>query len=325
MQKHPPKRCNSRQTKSGAPCQKIIRKDAHRCHLHNGRTNHLANKAKLCGSTKTKTGNPCTKRIRKDAIRCHLHTTKSSRKSTKQSNSDENNNSNEPLGKKVTVGEKVPKSPLFIPEKVNGIHLLHKDTQSVIGWFNTVKRQYEGRIGQVIRNGPSDCDKEGFLYVFQKKGDDTFPGYSWEYFKIGRTEQEKPKDRLDQWKFEKRIVMVWKVKYNRLAERLVHLFLDHFRVFRFPFVQENPLSPDYRRFRYFTVRKESGGFMGDTAYLDIVSGHPDPIWPEEHVENIRCNRFIKRGKKREIEWFAGHESVILLVCQAIVTAVNSWS
>jgi hypothetical protein len=79
------------------------------------------------------------------------------------------------------------------------------------------------KIVSYIKKGPSKSDSEGHIYVYYLKND--------AYFKVGRTARDVDK-RLKEWKGAI-LKKSWKVKFQKLAEKLIHAYLDHVRVYRY--------------------------------------------------------------------------------------------
>ncbi len=87
------------------------------------------------------------------------------------------------------------------------------------------------RLTNTIKKGPSKSDGEGHIYVYYIEQDEKDT-----YYKIGRTKRSVDK-RLAEWKGAIKKIS-WKVKYQKLAEKLIHTYLDHVRVYRYE-LEEN--------------------------------------------------------------------------------------
>lgn len=115
------------------------------------------------------------------------------------------------------------------------------------------------RIEAKIKRGPSKTDGYGHIYVYELETDE--PGM---YYKIGRTARSVDK-RLAEWKGS-RLVASYRVEFNKMAEFMIHSYLDDARVYRYD--------------RDYVVWKATG--------VPVLGG------PKQ--TNLR-------GKKKEIEWF----------------------
>jgi len=85
-------------------------------------------------------------------------------------------------------------------------------------------KKIQNKIMSKFKKGPSKTDGEGYIYVYKLDESD-------KYYKIGRTSRTVDK-RLKEWKGS--ILQVcWKVKYQKMAEAVLHAYLDHVRVYRY--------------------------------------------------------------------------------------------
>jgi hypothetical protein len=114
------------------------------------------------------------------------------------------------------------------------------------------------RIQARVKRGPSKTDGYGHIYVYELKSDE--PGM---YYKIGRTARSVDK-RLSKWK-DSCLVSSYRVEHNKMAEFIIHAYLDDARVYRYD--------------RNYVIWKSNG--------VPVLGG------PVEST----------RGKKKEIEWF----------------------
>ena len=114
------------------------------------------------------------------------------------------------------------------------------------------------RIHARVKRGPSKTDGYGHIYVYVLASDE--PGM---YYKIGRTTRL-VNTRLSEWK-DSRLVASYRVEHNKMAEFIIHAYLDDARVYRYD--------------RNYVVWKSNG--------VPVLGGD---------VESTR-------GKKKEIEWF----------------------
>ena len=184
-----------------------------------------------------------------------------------------------------------PDQVLELPRRMyGGRYPLLTDTLNLIGSWDEHTERWTGRIGAVIDRGPSKGDRPGFIYMYKWKHDTQLEDKT--YRKIGRTKDE-VKDRIAEWG-NPTLVMAWGVRYNEFAERLIHLFLDAHRVNRRRITD----SKDY-----MSSWKNSGDWIDDANLSADRSG---------------------LDRKKEVEWFLGHEHYLRLVCQTIISRINSW-
>lgn len=115
---------------------------------------------------------------------------------------------------------------------------LHEDQVLPVAVPWELSKKIERKILTKVKKGPSKSDGPGRLYIYHL--DSAEP-----YIKIGMTERTSEK-RLKEWKGAK-LIVDFAAKHRRLTERLVHLYLDHVRVYRY--VLENGA--------YYTIWKNS--------------------------------------------------------------------
>ena len=121
------------------------------------------------------------------------------------------------------------------------------------------------RITTKLKKGPSKTDGEGHIYVYKFDDKDL-------YYKIGRTSRSVDK-RLKEWKGA--ILQVsWKVRYQKLAESIIHAYLDHVRVYRY----------DLGKGELCTIWKSNG----------------EPV--TEHDKQLKA-KYKLEARKKHIEWF----------------------
>lgn len=146
------------------------------------------------------------------------------------------------------------------------------------------------------------------------------------YRKIGRTVQAFDK-RAAQWG-RPLMLMGWVVKYNEFAERIIHLFLDEWRVYRLAFARKEVLPEDSPtradKKRYLSHWKRTGSWVKDTAHGDAGGNFPSECWTPAAIKRLakKADPAVTRGK--EIEWFYAEEDALLAVCSAVVLLINSW-
>jgi len=128
-------------------------------------------------------------------------------------------------------------------------------------------------IESKIKSGPRKTDHEGYIYIYYLKSDKRV-----RYYKIGQTSKTVAK-RLKEWERESpsppQLVGSFKVTNVKFCERLIHLYLDYARVYRYKLPKN----------RFCTVWKDTGECV---SYQD-----------EKYKERYRL-----QGKKKQIEWFA---------------------
>ena len=143
------------------------------------------------------------------------------------------------------------------------------------------------KIKSKLKRGPSQKDKEGYIYIYYLKTDKRV-----RYFKIGRTSTTVEK-RLKQWEKESPsppvLVESFKVKHSIFCERLIHLYLDYCRVYRYK-VSKN---------RFCTVWKVSG---------ECVTERDEKLKDRNRLE----------GMKKQTEWFAVKKKTALNLVKEIV-------
>lgn len=83
----------------------------------------------------------------------------------------------------------------------------------------------QGKFLNRRKKPPSLTDGEGYIYVYVLGND------KHEYYKIGRTART-PEKRLKEWKGSK-LKEAYVVHNQKRMERLIHLYLDHVRIYRY--------------------------------------------------------------------------------------------
>jgi len=87
-------------------------------------------------------------------------------------------------------------------------------------------KKIQKKIKNRIIKSPSKSDGPGYIYVYTLDSDPP------SYYKIGRTART-PEKRIKEWGKGARLKASYKVKYQKKAERLIHLYLDYVRVYRY--------------------------------------------------------------------------------------------
>lgn len=80
--------------------------------------------------------------------------------------------------------------------------------------------EFQDKFVKRWQQGQESGDKEGFIYVFQRKDIQRFRGH----LKVGHTQREELQERMDEWRIEK-CELQWSVSYSRFAEELIHHLL----------------------------------------------------------------------------------------------------
>jgi len=158
-------------------------------------------------------------------------------------------------------------------------------------------------INERLIKGPSELDGNGFIYMYKIKGD-----ASNLYRKVGRTERL-PERRMKEWP-SGTLVKSWSCKQNRMAEYLIHKYLDYARIERLAMeIDSNGKK------KYLSVWKTSGEFVADKGYVkycDLLGND----------ESLQIDVAYKKAKKRDIEWFKEEEDTIIKIIQIVVNAIN---
>ena len=148
----------------------------------------------------------------------------------------------------------------------------------------TISKKVHGKLTTLIKKGPSKEEKPGHIYVYYHENDPV------NYWKIGRTTQPVTK-RLSQWSLNKiaTLKQSYKVKDTKYTERLIHLFLDEKRVYRYW---------DEETRSYYTIKKSDGSPVGNSR---------------EKKPNVT---------KKEIEWFICEYALIEILMNIITQKTN---
>lgn len=141
------------------------------------------------------------------------------------------------------------------------------------------------KVQTVIKRGPSKTDSKGHIYVYYLKRDSC---EKKDYWKIGRTTQSVSK-RLSQWNGSI-LKKSYEVKYNKMAERIIHLMLDRWRIYRY---------------------EHSKG------YHSIYKSDGKPIKDSQYKEDIKLEALTKH-----VEWFLCDWTKVKQVIEATIGFVN---
>lgn len=129
-----------------------------------------------------------------------------------------------------------------------------------------------------ISKGPTKSDEAGEIYIYY------LPNDCYHYWKIGKTSQ-KLDTRMNKWSKDHGVrVLVkqkFKVKYVGYAERLIHLYLAHIRVHRYPVGK-----------KFKTILVQSGAIVDDRHWREL----------SKSGELISEKKFIEWFMEKDIEW-----------------------
>jgi len=130
-----------------------------------------------------------------------------------------------------------------------------------------------------IARGPTKSDEEGFIYIYY------LPNDCYHYWKIGKT-SKKVDTRMDEWSKAHKVRVLlkksFKVKYAKYAERLIHLYLDHLRVYRYPVG---------RKFK--TIMAKSGLIVDDADWKELS---------KDYTNYVSSKKFVEWFMERDIDW-----------------------
>ena len=190
------------------------------------------------------------------------------------------------------------------------------------------------KIAAMLRDGPpppsrsdggedtEDVSSEpplrgGSIYVYRLETD-----RDDEMYKIGFTTMEKVEDRLKDWPGSL-LVCAWKTHCPHYAETLIHLFLQHWRCYRFVF-----RDWDARKRFVSTWFDDHKQYVPDQVY----SSRRRPLWLDASLwAHIRaddvCPQFNARSKREnrfdmEKEWFYVSIAYVRSVIEAVVECVG---
>jgi hypothetical protein len=121
------------------------------------------------------------------------------------------------------------------------------------------------KIQKTLKNGPSKKDGKGFIYVYNLGPDG--------YYKIGRTKRSVAK-RLKEWGKDVKFVAQYSTDNEKYTEALIHLHLDHVRVYR------------YR--------------INDEFYISIWKNSREPV---EESDRVLMETHKLHGISKNTEWF----------------------
>jgi hypothetical protein len=163
-----------------------------------------------------------------------------------------------------------------------------------------------------IRSG-----SEGFIYVYRLETD-----RNDEMYKVGFTAQKTAEDRLKDWPGSI-LVYSWKTHCPHFAETLIHLFLQHWRCYRFVF-------------RDWDARKRfvSTWFDNYQTYVpdQVYSSRRRPLWLDatlwQHIRKDEvCPQFNAKSRREhrfdmEKEWFYVEWNYAKPIIEGVVECVE---
>lgn len=132
----------------------------------------------------------------------------------------------------------------------------------------------QNKLKTIMKKGPSKKDGKGIIYVYFLISD-----AKDSYYKIGRTSRSED-ERLKEWGKDVKLKGSWDVKYHHIIERIIHVYLDDVRVYRYLVNQKN----DEEGEKYCSVWKTDG----------VPIETKDKLLKEKHK---------LEGIKKNIEWF----------------------
>lgn len=92
--------------------------------------------------------------------------------------------------------------------------------------IDTLSKKVQNKIKKRVTKPPSESDGPGYIYVYTLDSDPP------SYYKIGRTKRT-PEKRVKEWGKGAKLRAWFKVPYQKKAEALIHLYLDHVRIYRY--------------------------------------------------------------------------------------------
>lgn len=182
-------------------------------------------------------------------------------------------------GKSVKTGKpcKNKQEPYCRHHKPTGDEPAYQFPVSVEG----LSRRIQNKIQTRLEKPPSKSDGPGYLYVYTLETDSHDS-----YYKIGRTART-PEKRLKEWKGGI-LKKAYAVNHQKKAERLVHLYLDYARVYRYE-------TPD--------------------GYCSIWKDNGEPVGKRDAR---RKKAHTLEARKKHIEWFRETWRQIKPVIEALV-------
>ena len=173
------------------------------------------------------------------------------------------------------------------------------------------------KIDSKLALGPSKEDKHGYIYLhfvetdLTKSWDSLNKRYNYSYFKIGRTERT-PERRCKEWPGSQ-LIASWECKRNRMAEYLIHKYLNYCRVKRWVMKKDNLNRPTEYLSAWWDKKDE---FVADLVYAKYASRFSTE---KQVVEEVIKN---KKGSITKMEWFKEDKEILLDVIRAVVRAIN---
>lgn len=152
-----------------------------------------------------------------------------------------------------------------------------------------------------LAKGPSTTDCKGHIYIYYLLSDER---EAESYWKIGRTTQTVEK-RLSQWSSNGRLHLkkTYEVKYNKLAESVIHKLLDKERVYRYAY--------------------KTGKNLDATRFHTVWKNNREPVLDTQNRQSeVLAGELKLEGSKKQIEWFICDWKHVKRKVEAIVKYVN---
>jgi hypothetical protein len=176
-------------------------------------------------------------------------------------------------------------------------------------------------IRSLLREGPTEEKKSGFIYILKSHLEDDN-----DMFKIGFTCEDVVEKRTSKWDGAK-LLKSWQVPHAQFAESLIHLFLQHWRCYRFVLYASK--QPPSHHKRYISVWYDSP----DRPVLDNINETNGKEWIPDHIfealveyQKITPEIDVKKKKHRykyEKEWFFCDLKYIEKVIEDVVKILNN--
>ena len=150
----------------------------------------------------------------------------------------------------------------------------------------------------IVLKNPTKKDSKGHIYVYYVNSDHKEPNSYW---KIGRTTQTVDK-RLSQWP-NSILKKSYEVKYNKMAERLIHIIMDKQRIYRYAYNSGKHETAQ----RFHSIYKHDGSLVEDS---------------QNRQKDIDEGDFKLQGIKKHIEWFICDWKFAKNIIESVVNHVN---
>lgn len=154
------------------------------------------------------------------------------------------------------------------------------------------------RCVTTLKRGPTQKDGPGHIYVYSLLRDEKEPDSYW---KIGRTTQT-VQQRLSQW-HGSQLKSSYTVKYNKLAEKLIHQLLSDVRIYRYKYTEGSNGTAE----RHHSIWKSDGKPIMDS---------------QNRVADIESGTWKLSAAQKHVEWFVCDWKTTKQVIEAIIAHVN---